>query len=96
MTFAGIVVCQVGTALAARTERVSLLRIGVLSNRLLVGGIVFELLVAALAIYLPTLQHVLGTRPLTCPELALLATFPPTVWGADELFRWRRRRRKAS
>jgi calcium-translocating P-type ATPase len=96
MTFAGIVVCQVGTALAARTERVSLLRIGVLSNRLLVGGIVFELLVAGLAIYLPPLQHVLGTRPLTWPELALLATFPPTVWGADELFRWRRRRREAS
>jgi magnesium-transporting ATPase (P-type) len=95
MAFAGIVVCQIGTALAARTDRVSLLRIGVLSNRLLVGGIAFELLVAALAIYVPPLQHVLGTRPLTWPELALLATFPPIVWGADELFRWGRRRREA-
>jgi calcium-translocating P-type ATPase len=92
MAFAGIVVCQVGTALAARTDRVSLLRIGVFSNRLLLGGIAFELLVAALAIYLPPAQHVLGTRPLTWPELLLLATFPPTVWAADELFRWRRRR----
>jgi calcium-translocating P-type ATPase len=92
MAFAGIVVCQVGTALAARTDRVSLLRIGVLSNRLLVGGIAFELLVAAAAVYLPAAQHLLGTRPLTWGELALLATFPPIVWGADEVFRWGRRR----
>ena len=92
MTFAGIVVCQIGTALAARTDRVSLLRIGVFSNRLLVGGIAFELVVAAIAIYLPAAQHLLGTRPLTWPELVLLATFPPIVWGADELYRWYKRR----
>ncbi len=92
MTFAGIVVCQIGTALAARTDRVSLLRMGFFSNRLLLGGIAFELLVAAAAIYLPAAQHVFDTRPLTLPQLALLTTFPPIVWGADELFRWRRRR----
>jgi calcium-translocating P-type ATPase len=92
MVFAGIVVCQIGTALAARTDRVSLLRVGVLSNRLLTGGIAFELVVSAAAIYLPPAQHVLGTRPLTWPELLLLATFPPIVWGADEAFRWQRRR----
>jgi magnesium-transporting ATPase (P-type) len=93
MAFAGIVVCQIGTALAARTDRVSLLRIGVLSNRLLLGGIAFEILVAALAIYLPPFQHLLGTRPLTWRELLMLATFAPIVWGADELFRWHGRRR---
>jgi hypothetical protein len=70
---------------------VSLLRVGLLSNRLLVGGIVFELAIAAAAVYLPPLQAVLGTRPLTGAELALLATFPPVVWGVDELYRWRRR-----
>jgi calcium-translocating P-type ATPase len=91
MAFAGIVVCQIGTALAARTDRVSLLRVGVLTNRLLLGGIAFELLVAGGAIYAPPLQHVLGTRPLTWADLSLLATFPPVVWGADELYRWRRR-----
>ena len=91
VAFAGIVVCQIGTALAARTDRVSLLRVGVLSNRLLLGGIGFELLVAGAAIYAPPLQHMLGTRPLTWTELALLTTFPPVVWGADELYRWRRR-----
>ncbi len=91
MAFAGIVVCQIGTALAARTDRVSLFRVGILSNRLLVVGIGFEVALAAAAVYWPPAQHVLGTRPLTLTELAWLATFPPIVWGADELFRWYRR-----
>ncbi len=94
MTFAGIVACQVGTALAARTERVSLLRIGVLSNRLLLAGIAFEVAVTAVAIYLPLAQDVLGTRPLHGPELAVLACFPFVVWGVDEVYRLLRRRRQ--
>jgi calcium-translocating P-type ATPase len=88
MVFAGIVLCQVGTAMAARTDRVSLLRVGFLSNRLLVAGIGFELLIAGAAIYLPPAQRLLGTRALTGWELALLAAFPVLVWGADELYRW--------
>ena len=91
MAFAGIVACQVGTAMASRTDRVSLLRIGVFSNRLLLAGIGFELLVCGLAIYLPPAQAVLGTRPLTWPQLLVLSTFPVLVWGVDEIYRALRR-----
>jgi calcium-translocating P-type ATPase len=93
MTFAGIVACQVGTALAARTDHVSLRSVGVLSNRLLLGGIAFELAVTAAVIYLPALQVVFGTRALGAAELAVLATFPVVVWSADEAFRALGRRR---
>ncbi|HEU5036611.1 MAG TPA: cation-transporting P-type ATPase [Nocardioides sp.] len=96
MTFAGIVACQVGTALAARTDRVSLLRVGVLTNRLLVVGIAFELAVTAVAIYVPLAQDVLGTRPLHASELAVLACFPVVVWTADELYRALLRRRQGT
>ena len=95
MTFAGIVACQIGTAMAARTDRVSLLSIGVLGNRLLLAGIVFEVALAAAVIYLPTAQDLLGTRPLGAGQLAWLATFPLVVWGADELYRAVRRRRRS-
>jgi calcium-translocating P-type ATPase len=95
MAFAGIVVCQVGTAMAARTDRVSLLRIGVLGNRLLLAGIAFELVFAAVAIYAPFAQRVLGTRPLRVQELAVLACFPLVVWAVDEGYRWVLRRRGA-
>jgi magnesium-transporting ATPase (P-type) len=92
-TFAAIVACQIGTAFAARTERVSLLRVGVTTNRLLLVGIAFELAVTGLMIYLPAANDLLGTAPLPWPVLALIAPFPVLVWGLDEAYRAVRRRR---
>ncbi|HEY1318388.1 MAG TPA: cation-transporting P-type ATPase [Gaiella sp.] len=91
MTFAGIVACQIGTAVAARTERASLRSIGPVSNPLLLWGIAFELAFAATVIYVPALQPVFHTAPLGPLELLFLLPFPFVVWGADELWRWRRR-----
>ena len=93
MTFAGIVACQIGTAFASRTERASLRSVGVLTNPLLLWGILFEVAVAAAIIYLPPLQPVFHTEALGPVELAILLPFPLIVWGADELRRARRRRR---
>ena len=93
MTFAGITACQVGTAFAARTSRASLRQIGVLSNRWLLWGILFELAFAAALIYIPVFQEIFHTAPLGPAELAMLAVFPVVVWGSDELRRWVLRRR---
>ena len=95
MTFAGITACQVGTAFAARTSRASLRSVGVLSNRLLLWGIAFELVFAAAVIYLTPLQEIFHTGPLGAIELLILAAFPVIVWGSDELRRWAMRRRAA-
>ena len=92
-TFVAIVACQVGTAFAARTERVSLLTIGVLTNPLLLGGIAFELAFTALVVYLPVGHALLGTAPLDATTLLLIAPFPLVVWGVDELYRATLRRR---
>lgn len=93
MTFLAIVVCQVGTALAARTERASLFSVGVLSNRLLLYGFAFELAFAAAIVYVGPLQSMFGTAPVGVLDLLLLAPFPLVVWGADELRRYLARRR---
>ena len=93
MTFLSMVACQVGTAFAARTERASLRSIGVFSNRLLLWGIGFELALAALLIYVPVCQDLLGTAALPWRYLLLVVPFPFIVWGADELRRWLARRR---
>jgi calcium-translocating P-type ATPase len=93
MTFMGIVVCQLGTALAARTEHASLRAVGFLTNPLLLWGFAFELAFAGALVYLPPLQDLFGTGALGAEELLLLAPFPVIVWGADELRRlWARRR----
>jgi calcium-translocating P-type ATPase len=91
MTFAGIVACQVGTAVAARTERASLREVGLFTNRMLLWGIAFELAFAAAIVYVPFLQDVFDTAALGPLELAILVTFPVVVWGADELRRARLR-----
>ena len=93
MTFLGMVMGQVGTAFASRTERASLRSVGVFSNRLLLWGIAFELTLAALLIYVPVCQDVLGTAALDPWMVALTVPFPLVVWGADELRRWLLRRR---
>ncbi len=92
-TFAGLVTCQVGTAMAARTDHASLRQIGLTSNPLLLAGIAFELAFTAALVYLPPLQGLFGTAALPADVLALIAVFPVIVWGADELRRWARRRR---
>jgi calcium-translocating P-type ATPase len=96
MTFLGLVACQVGTAVAARTERSSLRSVGLFTNRFLLYGIASELVFAAALVYLPPLQKLFGTAPLGPIEIAFLLPFPFIVWGADELRRFVLRRRAAS
>ncbi|BCJ34025.1 magnesium-transporting ATPase [Actinocatenispora thailandica] len=95
MTFLGIVACQIGTAFAARTDRVSLRAIGLTTNRLLLWGIAFEVAFAAALCLVPGIRSVFGTALPPTWALALLPGFPLLVWAADETFRWRQRRRPA-
>ncbi|MFE4684371.1 cation-translocating P-type ATPase [Streptomyces sp. NPDC056721] len=90
-TFAGIVTCQVGTAVAARTDHAALREIGLCTNPLLLAGIAFELAFTAALVYAPPLQGLFGTAALPLDVVALIATFPFLVWGTDELRRWVRR-----
>ncbi|MDX3770888.1 MULTISPECIES: cation-transporting P-type ATPase [unclassified Streptomyces] len=90
-TFAGIVTCQVGTAMAARTDHAALRDIGLFTNPLLLAGIAFELAFTAVLVYVPLLQGLFGTAALPPDVVALIATFPVLVWGTDELRRWVRR-----
>ena len=80
------------TVFTARTEHASLAQVGILSNRLLLWGIAFELVFAAAVIYLPPLQSVFGTASLGVDALLFVLPFPLIVWGADELRRARLRR----
>ena len=95
-TFATIVACQVGTAFAARTERASLRSIGVFTNRMLLGGIAFELAFAAVLLYVPPVQRVFGTAAPPWWAMLALAPCPVIVWGADEVYRAASRRRASA
>ncbi|MGZ8740108.1 MAG: HAD-IC family P-type ATPase, partial [Gaiellaceae bacterium] len=89
ITFLGIVLCQVGTAFAARMERGSIRSVGLWSNRLLLWGVLFELVFAAALAYASPLQAAFGTAAPPTLAVALLLPFPFVVWAVDDF--WRRR-----
>jgi magnesium-transporting ATPase (P-type) len=96
MTWAGIVACQMGAAVAVRTSRASLREVGVFSNPHLLRGIAFAVAFAAVIIYVPPVQSIFRTAGLSVRDLVVLACFPVIVWGSDELWRRRQRRRRGS
>jgi calcium-translocating P-type ATPase len=96
MSFLGMIAGQIGTAFAVRTQRASLRQVGVFSNRYLIWAILAELALAAVFVYTPAFQALLGTAGLPPRDLVLLVPYPFVVWGADELRRWVIRRRDAS
>jgi magnesium-transporting ATPase (P-type) len=93
MTFLGMIFGQIGTAFAVRSQRASLLSVGVFSNRYLILGVAGELVVAAVFVFAPPLQALLGTAAPPARYLVMLLAYPIIVWGADELRRYVIRRR---
>lgn len=94
LTQAGIVVSQFFNAQAVRTDRESILRIGLLSNpRLLAAGLLGVALMAAIS-YLPPLQTLFHTAPLTVADWAVLTGFGVLLLVAEETRKWWLRRRE--
>ncbi len=81
--FAGVVMAQVGNALACRTERAWSSRLAWLSNRALVFGIAVELVIALALIYLPGLRSAFGLVPLPPAAWLGLVLFAPAVYVLD-------------
>lgn len=90
--FAAIIVNQVADVLICRTRRASILSVGVFSNRLVWLGIGVELAMLGAILYVPALNHVLGTAPLALWQLSLGLPFAILVLVADELRRYLLRR----
>ena len=85
---AALMAGHIGTAFAVRTQRASLRSVGVFTNRYLLAGIAAEILLAAVFVYAPPTQALLGTSPLPVSDLLVLLAYPVIVWGADEFVRY--------
>ncbi|MHB1293767.1 MAG: cation-translocating P-type ATPase [Anaerolineae bacterium] len=85
LTLGCIVAAQAGAVQGCRTDRISVFRKGLLSNRLVVIGIVVEFLVVALLAYTPVLQHVFGTAPLEPQHWLFMLLWAPVLFLLDEL-----------
>jgi len=88
MGFLGIVMTQVGTVFACRTNRVSVFQVGLFSNRWVLWGVGFEIALTIALLYVPPLALFFGMYPLGFEEWAIAALFGPLVFLADELRKW--------
>lgn len=84
MTLAGIVASQIGNVFACRTETESVFKAGLLKNRLVLLGIMVEVVLILLLVYTPFLQKVFGLAPLGLVDWAFLLIFGPVVLVAEE------------
>lgn len=92
MTQVGIIVSQFFNSFAVRSDRVSVLRIGLLSNRPLLLAGCLDLGFAVAVSYVPALQSVFHTAPLRWSDWVVLVGFGALLLLADEIRKaWHRR-----
>ncbi|MDY0188523.1 MAG: cation-translocating P-type ATPase [Syntrophus sp. (in: bacteria)] len=92
MVFTMLCITQLGHVLAIRSERESLFRIGLFSNRYLLGAVLLTFLLQMATVYLPVLNSVFKTTPLTLQELLLTLAVSSVVFFAVEIEKFFRRR----
>jgi len=92
MTFTVLTLSQMAHVLAIRSERQSLFRQGLWSNRALLGATTLTFVLQLATLYVPTLNAVFKTTPLTLAELALALALSCVVFVGVEMEKWMVRR----
>ena len=94
MTFAGIVIAQVGNVLTCRTSKVSIFKTSLSSNKWIWFGIAAQVSILSFLVYVPLMQGLFGTTGLGLADWAFLAIFACIVIFAEEVRKWFARRRE--
>ncbi len=87
-----IIICQIANVFVVRSPRMSIFTQGFLSNKKVLVGIVLEIVVILGVVYLPPMQSVLGTQPLSAREWAFLLPFGAFLFSAEEIRKYIARR----
>jgi Ca2+-transporting ATPase len=91
MVFTTLTLSQMGHALAVRS-RESLFKVGLFSNKALLGAVVLTFVLQLAVIYVPFLQNLFKTEALTAGELLLSLVLSTVVFWGVELEKWLMRR----
>lgn len=89
-TIAFTVLCfsQMGHVLAIRSERESLFKIGLFSNKPILGALLLTVVLQLLIIYVPLLNVIFKTHPLSVFDLCLTVLASSIVFWAVEIEKW--------
>ena len=91
MIFTTLTLSQIGHALALRS-RESLFKVGLFSNKALLGAVLLTLVLQIAVIYVPFLQKLFKTAALSAGELLLSLVLSRVVFWGVELEKWLMRR----
>ena len=92
MIFTTLATAQMGQALAIRSGHDSLFRIGLLSNRVLLGMVALTFALQLLVLYWTPLQAMFDTTPLSMVDLLITIVAGLAVFAVIEGEKWWRRR----
>ncbi len=91
MVFTTMVFSQMGNALAIRSSRDSLFKIGLFSNRLMVGAVLSTFVLQLMLLYIPFFQGIFDVRPLNLNEMLICLGVSAIPFVVIELYKWVRR-----
>jgi Ca2+-transporting ATPase len=93
MVFTTLGLSQMGNALAVRSDRITVAKLGLFGNPLLIGAVLLTLVLQLAVIYVPFLQGVFNTAPLDLEHLLIclgLSAVVVVVVELSKVFRARR------
>jgi Ca2+-transporting ATPase len=92
MTFAGIVVAQLGNVIACKTSKVSVFKTKLSTSKWILLGIMAQLSILSFLIYVPLMQSFFGTTALGLEDWTFLASLALIVVFAEEIRKFFSRR----
>lgn len=92
MIFTALALLQLGNAFAIRSERESLFRLGIGTNKALLWTVILTATIQIAIVYWAPLQALLHTESLSLGDLAIVLVVSTGVFWAVELEKWIRRR----
>jgi Ca2+-transporting ATPase len=96
MVFTVLTLGQMAHVLAIRSETEPLWRLGLCSNKPLLAAVLLTFFLQMATIYVPMLNPIFKTQPLSLSELALCLAAAAVVWVVVEIEKAWRRTRNAS
>jgi Ca2+-transporting ATPase len=96
MVFTTLCLTQLAHVLAIRSEKESLFRTGLFSNKYLFAAVLLTFVLQMATIYVPSLNSIFKTQPLTLAELAITLVLSSVIFWAVEIEKLIRRRRNTS
>lgn len=87
VVFSTLILSELLRAFSARSNRYTLPRIGILSNRKMIGAVGFSFLMMLIVLYVPVLNGIFKTSPLSAQDWKIVLSFAGIPLILGELFK---------